>query len=1088
MKVNRFMPRSWRGHKKPGLIITLSLVIIFSCISKLHANNDVISKNSIVSTTSVQQIVVTGKILELNGDPIIGVNVKVEGTSIGAVTDINGKYSITVPSPQSTLSFSYVGYVTQKIVVGNVKVIDVNLAPDATQLEDVTVVAFAKQKKSSVMASITTIKPSELKVPSSNLTTALAGRMAGIIAYQRSGEPGKDNAQFFIRGVMTNGYNKSPLILIDGIELTTEDLVRMQPDDIASFSIMKDAAATALYGARGANGVVYVTTKEGVEGPAKFSVRFENSTSMATQKIKLADPITYMQLHNEAVRTRMGKDANGNLILTEPLPYSQEKIDKTIAGVDPNLYPTTDWYKTLFNDQTQSQRFNFNVGGGGKIARYYIAGTLNNNNGNLKADAKNNFNNNINIKQFQLTSKVNINLTSTTKVMFNFKTSIDNYTGPLTGGSDIYQKVMETNPVIFKPYYAPDEANLYTKHILYGNDSKGSTYYLNPYAEMVKGYKESKEARVLAQIEVNQDLSKLLDGLSFKLTANGNQYSYFDIQRQTSPYFYKPNINPETNAYSLLELNPTEGTDYLGYSEGTKNVSTSYYAEGLLNYTKNINKTHQIGAMLVGVLRDELKGNAGSLQKSLPYRNLGLSGRFTYGYADKYFFEGNFGYNGSERFSKNHRFGFFPSGGLGYLMSNESFFEPLKKTISKLKFKGTYGLVGNDAIGNADDRFFYLSQVNLKDMSRMAEFGKFFNNALPGVSISRYANDQISWETSKKLNVGVEIGFFDKLELLVDLFHETRSNILNDRVVLATMGLQSGVRANIGEAKGQGIDASLKFNTTIGKDWWIQSLCNFTYAENKVTKAEEPDYTATPWRSAIGKSLSQKWGFIAERLFVDENEVSNSPEQAFGIKPMAGDIKYRDVNGDGKITPADMVPIGLPADPQITYGFGFSVGYKTFDFSTFFQGIARETFWIDATKTAPFLNYHPEAENGGTYDGFIHNTQLLDAWSKSYWSEDNRDPYALWPRLNTTFSPNNAQRSTWFMRNGTFLRVKSMEIGYSLPEKVIRKVKMTKCRLYVSGTNLLTFSKFKLWDPEMGDNGLGYPIQKVVNLGVSIDF
>ncbi len=1078
--IDKILEKLFESTNNSYEIIDRQIVIKEKLLSNISSK---ILQNEIPSEI-LQQISISGKITEITGDPMPGVNIRVEGTTVGVVSDAGGKYTINVPSVESILTFSFIGFVTEKVTVGNRKVIDLKMAPDITNLEDVTVVAFAKQKKNSVIASITTIKPSELKVPSSNLTTALAGRMAGIISYQRSGEPGKDNAQFFIRGVTTFGYKSSPLILIDGIELTTEDLARLQTDDIASFSIMKDAAATALYGARGANGVIYVTTKEGVEGPAKFSVRFENSISSPTQKLKLADPITYMKMHNESVRTRMGRDQNGNVIFSEPLPYSQEKIDKTISGVDPVLYPTTDWYKMLFNDQTSNQRFNFNVNGGGKIVRYYIAGTVNNNNGNLKTDSKNNFNNNISLKQYQLNSKVNINLTPTTKIVFNFKTTIDNYTGPLDGGSDIYNKVMRTNPVLFKPFYEADADNKYTSHVLFGNDSKAKRFYLNPYADMVKGYKEYKESRVLAQIEINQDLSSIVEGLSLKVTGNGNQYSYFDIKRQSSPYYYKPFINPETGDYTLTSLNPETGEEYLSYEEGDKKVSTSYYVESLLNYTKIFDK-HQIGGMLVGTMRDELKGNSGSLQKSLPYRNLGLAGRFTYGFMDKYFFEGNFGYNGSERFSKSHRFGFFPSAGLGWVVSNEKFFESFKTAITKLKLRATYGLVGNDAIGNEDDRFFYLSQVNMKDPANSYTFGKFFDYTKTGVSYSRYANDQISWEIAKKMNLGLELGLFDKATLQVDVFQEKRSNILMDRVTLANMGLQAGVRANMGEAQAKGIDISLNYNTTIGHNWWIQVMSNFTYAVSKITKKEEPDYSATPWRSAVGYSIKQNWGYIAERLFVDDNEVANSPSQDFGVKPMGGDIKYRDINGDDKITPKDMVPIGFPTDPEIVYGFGFSFGYKTIDFSAFFQGLARESFWIDTYKTGPFIDYHKDGNDDITR---IHNNQLLQSWADSYWSEENRNVYASFPRLSNTVVPNNMQNSTWFMQNGAFIRLKSIEIGYSLPQNWIKKIRLSKCRFYANGVNLLTFSKFKLWDPEMGGDGLGYPIQKVINAGVTIDF
>ena len=1009
----------------------------------------------------VAQVNITGTITDANdGTTIPGVNILIKGTTTGVATDATGNFSIRVDNSNVTLVFTFIGYVKQEIPLAGKTTLKVALVQEINTLDEVAIVAFSTQKKSSVIASISTIKPSELKVPSSNLTTALSGRMAGIIAYQRSGEPGKDYAQFFIRGVTTFGYKKDPLILIDGIELTSQDLARMQPDDIASFSIMKDASATALYGARGANGVIYVTTKEGVEGPARISIRFENSISQATKNIQLADPITYMEMGNEAVKTR------------DPLgiqPYSQEKIEKTIAGVDPVLYPTTDWYKSLFNDHTTSLRFNMNINGGGKIARYYISSTYNQDNGAMKVDKKNNFNSNIKLRQFQLRSNMNVNLTNSTVIKFIFNATLDNYRGPIDGGADLYNKVMRTNPVYFLPSYEPDLAHQYTEHILFGNFGKGN--YLNPYAEMVKGYKDYKENRILAQMELNQDLSSITKGLSVRIIGNGNQYSFFDIRRFYNPYYYKPIINPETGEYTLISLNPTTGTEYLSYEEGQKQISSVYYLEGAMQYNRKFSKIHDVSGLLVTTMRDELIGNSGSLQKSLPYRNMGLSGRFTYGYNDKYFAEFNFGYNGSERFAEDKRFGFFPSVALGWIASNEAFFAPVKNTISKLKFKASYGLVGNDAIGGPDDRFFYLSQVNMADASRGGTFGKNFNYYQPGVSIDRYANDQITWETARKLNLGIELELFKKFELQADVFQDKRSNILMDRITLASMGLQADVRANVGSARGKGIDISANYNETMGNNWWFQLISNFTYATSKITEIEEPDYSDTPWLSRVGKSIDQNWGYIAERLFVDENEVNNSPEQTFG-EYMAGDIKYKDVNGDDRISGLDMVPIGHPFRPEIVYGTGITMGYKSFDFSIFFQGLARESFWIDPYASSPFVN----------------EQQLLQVWSESYWSEDHRDSYARWPRLSNSYIDNNNQINTWFMQNGAFLRLKSLEIGYSLPKSLITKMKMTRCRFYVSSTNLLTFSKYKLWDPEVGGNGLGYPIQKVINFGIHTDF
>lgn len=1037
-------------------------------------NMEVVGTNPISNVQNPSQKV-KGTVTDANGQPVPGATVSVEGTTKGVVTDMNGNFSIDV-EPDNVLLFSFIGYVTQTVRVGQRKIVNIELVEENLELEDVTVVAFAKQKKNSVLASITTVKPSELKVPSSNLTTALAGRMSGIISYQRSGEPGQDNAQFFVRGVTTMGFKKDPLILIDGMELTSQDLARLQPDDIASFSIMKDATATALYGARGANGVIYVTTKEGVEGAISVNARYELSISGNTRDLDLADPITYMKMHNEAVRTRDP---------LEPLPYSPEKIANTINGVDPVLYPTTDWYNMLFKNQTENHRFNVNMSGGGKIARYYIAATVNQDNGIMKVDHKNNFNSNIDLKKYQLRTNLNLNLTKTTKGKFIFNTNMDSYSGPITGGGDVFKNVMRTNPVYFAPYYAPDDKHQFTNHILFGNYGSGAgggagspgMLYYNPYADLQRGYKESSTSRILTQIELEQDLDMITKGLKVKVIGYGNIYSYFDVSRAYRPYYYSPLVNPETGKYVLSPLNPETGTEYLDYVPGTKDVSTTYYGEGSASYNQTFNKVHGVSGLLVFTMRSELNGNSNTLQKSLPYRNMGLAGRFTYSYAEKYFVEANFGYNGSERFAKNNRFGFFPSAGLGYLVSNEPYFESLKKTITKFKLKATYGLVGNDAIGNENDRFFYLSQVNMN--SGGARFGKFFDYYKSGVSISRYANDLITWETSYKLNLGTEIGLFDKWDIQVDVFHENRTNILMDRIQLASMGLQAGVRANLGEAESKGIDASIDYNQSFGNDWWIQARANFTYAVSEMTKLEEPDYSDTPWLSRVGQSINQNYGLIAEHLFVDEAEVSNSPEQTFGDYG-AGDIKYRDINGDGRISDLDRVPIGNPTTPSIVYGFGFSTGYKAIDFSVFLQGLAEESFWIDTYNSAPFID---------TYDGEGRgNNQLLQVWADSYWSESNPDIYARWPRLSNSYVGNNMQTSTWFMQDGSFLRLKSLEVGLTLPSSISSKLKMSKCRFYGSGTNLLTFSKFKLWDPEMGGNGLGYPVQRVFNLGVLVEF
>ena len=1009
---------------------------------------------------------VSGIVLDASGTPIPGVTIVVKGSTIGTITNADGEFIITVRGKDNTLVFSFVGMKTQEVAVEDQKTINVVLKEETVGVDEVVVVAFGTQKKASMISSIETINPEELKIPSSNLTTSLAGRMSGVIAFQRSGEPGKDNADFFIRGVTTFGYKKDPLILIDGIETSTTELARMVPDDIAAFSILKDATATALYGARGANGVIQITTKEGKAGPAKISIRVENSFSSNTKDIELADPITFMRQANEATLTRNP---------LSPLPYARSKIENTALGLNPYVYPANDWRSLLIKDYTTNQRINMNVSGGGGVARYYISAGYAKDNGNLKVDQANNFNNNIDLRTYQLRSSININMTKSTEVVVRLSGSFDDYTGPVDGGEEMYKKIMRTNPVEF-PAYFPGEMLPKVNHILFGNASRGGSAaaYVNPYAELVKGYKDYAKSLMDAHFDLKQNLSFITKGLNMRALFNTSRYSFFEVSRYYNPYYYGVTQYDKMNDeyfISLLneESNPTE---YLNYNEGNKDINSTNYIEASLSYTTQINQVHDFAAMLVYQRRQQLYANQGTLQKSLPYRNQGLSGRFTYAYDNRYLAEFNFGYNGSERFYKTERYGFFPAIGAGWIISNEGFWSGLSSTIPKLKIKGTYGLVGNDAIGNEDDRFFYLSEMNMNDDYKSYSFGENYNYTRNGVTINRYDNREISWETATKSNLGIEVDLFKGWQLQADYFNEKRKNILMDRASIpASMGLSANVRANVGEAKAHGFDGSLSYNKSFANGWWLQAHSNFTYAHSEFVKYEEPEYNET-YKSHIGQPLHQIYGLIAERLFVDENEVNNSPIQNYG-EYHVGDIKYHDMNGDGQITDLDMVPIGHPTVPEIVYGFGFSIGNQKLDFSAFFQGSARSSFWIDASNTSPFQSDVP----------------LLKAYADNHWSEDNRDLYALWPRFSMSYNNNNFQNyNTWFMRNGAFLRLKTVELGYTLNEKVAKRLHLESMRIYASGNNLFLLSGFHLWDVEMGGNGLGYPIQRVINVGLQIKF
>jgi len=1031
-------------------------------------------------------ITVTGTVRDSKGTPLPGANISVEGDAKrGTVTDNNGKFILDVKTG-AIIRVSFIGFVAQKFTVSNDnKVFNVILVEDVKQADEVVVTAFGKkERREAIVGSVTTVKPADLKIPASNLTNALAGQAAGIIGYQPTGQPGQDNAQFFIRGVTTFGYKVDPLILIDNIELSTNDLARLQVDDIASFSILKDASATALYGARGANGVILVSTKSGKVGKPVINVRLENSVSKNTQSIEIADPITYMRLFNEATASR-------SPLL--PPPFNEDKITNTLntinqtRGYNQYVYPAVDWLKMLIKPSANTQRGNMSVSGGTPFAKYYVGGSYNLDHGNLREDIANNNSNNIKFTNYQLRSNVNLNLTKTTEVILRFSGSFSDYSGPQTTSgafaTDEYNLALHTSPVAFPAYFAPDSANRGVQHILFGKPNNPGVPATNPYAELLRGYKTSSESRMSAQLELNQGLSFLTDGLNFHGIFNTNRYSYFDASYVYKPFYYTiGSYDKASDVYTLQWLNPNPGDaiEYLQYYGGTPVLQTQVYIQANLDYNKQLGD-HNLSGTVIWTRQQTRNSNVSTLIDALPHRNLGLAGRAAYNFRSKYFAEFNFGYNGSERFSAEHRYGFFPTIGAGWLISGEKFFQPLSGIFDRLKIRGSYGLVGNDAI--SDRRFFYASNVNLNG-GGYAVFGANAAYSHGGVSILNYADPNVTWETSRQANVALEMTLFRNLNITAEFYNYNRYNILQKRSYIpSTSGLEADIYANLGKANSKGIDLSVDYKRNIGKNWLISGRGNFTLAADKYTYYEEPNYPE-PWRHMVGQPIRAGYGYIADRLFVDDAEAASSPTQIFssgGKAPKGGDIKYHDLNGDGIIDERDKTFIGYPQVPQIVYGYGLSVQYKNFDVSAFFQGQAKVSFFIDPTRVSPFI---------ASPDAYVYgDTQVLKQFADSHWSVENQDLYALYPRLGTTKSDveNNMQPSTWWLRNGAFMRLKSAELGYSLPGSVSKKLGIKNLRIYLNGLNLITWSSFKLWDPELGGNGFNYPIQKVYNIGLNVN-
>ncbi|MDR2037571.1 MAG: TonB-dependent receptor, partial [Bacteroidales bacterium] len=997
-----------------------------------------------------QEVNLTGNVLDERGDPLPGASVVVKGSTRGVMTDPDGTFSIRALSTDE-LIVSYVGYDDFVFAVGTQIKVTITLTPKADELEEVTIVAFGRQRKESVISSIESVKMSDLKVPASNLTTALAGKIPGLISYQTSGEPGSDNAQFFVRGVTTFGYKTDPLILIDGFEASTDDLARLQPDDVESFSILKDASATVLYGARGANGIILVSTKSGREGPVKVNARVDVHVATPTKMNDMIDAVSYMRLYNEARISR-----NPQL---GPY-YSEQKIQSTMRGDNPMIYPNIDWYDMLFNKSTVNTKANLNVSGGGQVATYYVAGGYDNEKGLLKVDKRNNFNNNINIDRFHIRSNVIFKLTKTTTLDTRIQGRFEKYTGPYVSATNIFTQVMNANPVDFPPVYEPDAANEYTEHILFGSTFVGGTIKGNPYASMVSGYEDRNESTITAMATVMQDLDVLLDGLKLQAKASVNTWSKYSSRRSYTPYYYDiESYNQITGEYKLFNLNPTgdgAGQAYLGDVVPGRDASAHYYFEVRLNWDRKFGN-HSVGAMTVGMAEENLLtgGNSNSIYETLPERNLGNSGRVTYDYDSRYFLEFAYGLNGSEKFTGSKQFGFFPSLGAGWLVSNEKFWEPMKNAVSNLKLKFTWGRVGNDAISNRSGRFFFLSSISMGGDGAGYRFGESFSNLYNGYTVNRYANSDITWEISEKYNLGLEVGLFkdESLKLQVDFFRDNRSQIYMERQNFpSTAGLEAAISGNVGKVKSSGIDGSIDYQHFFSEDFWLTGRANFTYATNEYVDLDEKNYPDA-YLKRKGHNTNKQWGFIAERLFVDEEEIANSPRQDFGTYEK-GDIKYKDVNGDGVINDNDRIPMGYPTVPEIQYGFGLSAGYKKFDLSFFFQGNARVSFFINSGV-------------GGGDDGthgiapFASRRNALSIIADSYWSDTNPDVHAFWPRLSTEPLDNNTKQSSWWLRNGSFLRLKTIEMGYNF--NGIQKIGLINARLYFSAENVFVISPFKLW-------------------------
>ncbi len=1001
-----------------------------------------------------------------NNDPLIGVSVVKKGMKTGAVTDVNGQFTISVDS-RTELEFTYIGYKKQTISVGDLGVLNVKMQSDNQVLNEVVVVGAGTQKKVSVTGAITAVKGVELTAPSASLTNNFAGKLAGVIAMTKTGEPGTAS-EFYIRGVGTFGGRATPLILMDDIEISSSDLNNIPVESIESFSILKDASATAIYGARGANGVMLITTKNGAENQkTQIHVTLENSFLKPVKKMNFVDGARFMELYNEADLTRNPNNTP---------KYSQEKIDNTRNHVNPYLYPDVDWYGLLFKNHNMDQRANVNISGGGTRATYFMSIQANHNTGILNVPDNSSISNNINQWEYIFQNNISYKLSPSTKIDLRINTQIATLKGPSASTSSLFYGTFNTDPVEFPAFYPAQDGD---RHIRYGNDYiSGNELNSNPYASMLGGFEQQNTNTVNTSLHLSQDLDFLIKGLNVSALVNWKNYYYSYYTESMSPYYYRVKQNSwsqdNMDNYELEQIRV--GTDYISQSGITKGGDNTFYFDGRLNYNRAFGP-HTVSAMLMYMMR-EYRSDV------LPHRNQGWSGRFTYDYKNRYLAEFNFGYNGTERLESGHRFEFFPAVSLGWVISNEKFWEPVSKYVDYLKLRGSYGIVGSDETGESAGAPHYLYRNIINHNSgRGSYFGVTGGNYYYGSAVSSYAVENAHWERVKKLDIGVDMHLFNQIDVVFDYFYDKRDRILMKRGSWPdVMGYWSVYPwSNIGKVDNQGIEVSVNWKKKVLSDLSFEMRANFTYNKNKYVYKDEPNYPSV-WQMYQGQPLDsyQTRGFIAEGLFSSQEEINRSATQtSFGSKVMPGDVKYRDINGDGAITADDYTMISpYGTTPRIQYGVGLNVMWRKFDFGVFFNGSANRTILLSNTykfdsntstsNLAPF-----DLSNGHG----PHNVMQFIA--DDYWSESNPNSNAAYPRLGLSASQtgNNTVGSTYWSRCGNFLRWKTLEIGYNFPH----------CRIYFSGDNLAVWSPFKLWDPELSSWN-SYPLQRTFNIGAQIKF
>ena len=1004
-----------------------------------------------------EQLNISGTVTDAAGEALIGVSVTVkDAKGLGTITNIDGKYNIKIQQ-YHTLVFSYIGYKPVSVLVkGDKKVIDVQMSEEKTNaIDEVVVTGLGTQKKLTVTGAITNVDVSQMKqFPSSNFTNALAGNVPGIIAMQSSGQPGKSTSRFWVRGISTFGASASAMILVDGFERNNIDDLNIE--DIESFSVLKDASATAIYGSKGANGVILITTKHGKAGKININVKGEASYNTRTITPKFIDAPTYANLLNEARVTR-------NLAPQ----YQPEELALIRSGLDPDFYPNVDWSKLLLKNGAMSYRADLSMSGGGNTARYFVSLSYVEDQGMYNTDEtlRKKYDTNANYKRWNYRMNVDIDVTPTTIIKLGVSGNLNKRNSPGLGDQYLWSELFGFNalssPVLYSNGYVP----------AYGNN----IHQMNPWVSSTRtGYNEEWDNNIQTNVTVDQKLDFITKGLSFTGRFGYDTYNSNHIYYRLWPAMYRANSRDSQGNIIWDKLFEETSMSQTSGGDGSRHE----FLEALLRWDRTFDKLHNFSAVSRFTQDERIQTrNIGTdIKNSVSKRNQGLAGQLTYNYALRYFIDFNFGYNGSENFADHRRYGFFPAFSLAWNVAEEPLVKKALPWLNMFKLRYSWGKVGNDNMG----RFPYLYTLDYTPNIGYNWGSNLSSGTIPGIHYTQMASPNVTWEVARKTDFGFDFVAFDnKFSLTMDYFHEKRTGIFIQRMFLPDItGLESYPWANVGAVKSKGFDGNFQYKDHIGEiNWTVRG--NITYSKNTILERDEEN-NVYAYQYGKGYRVNQQRGLIALGLFRDYDDIRNSPKQSWGtVQP--GDIKYKDVNGDGIVDDGDRVAIGATDTPSLIYGLGASVSWRGFDLNLHFQGAGKYTFLINSGA----VNAFRDGRWGNILQGITDNRWISSDISGT---KETENPNAPYPRLSYGYNLNNQQSSSFWLRNGRFLRLKNLDIGYTLPKPMVNTIHLESVRIYISGQNLITWSPFKLWDPELDSRQRGqiYPITRSFTAGIQI--